>query len=39
MTDIGTRKADHIDLALQPKHQAQQGSGLDRVCFEHNPLP
>jgi isopentenyl-diphosphate delta-isomerase len=39
MTDIGTRKADHIALALQPKHQAQQDSGFDRVCFEPNPLP
>jgi isopentenyl-diphosphate Delta-isomerase len=39
MTDIRNRKADHIALALQPKHQAQQSSGFDRLRFEPNPLP
>ncbi len=39
MTDIRTRKADHIELALEPKHQARQGSGFDRLGFEPNPLP
>jgi isopentenyl-diphosphate delta-isomerase len=39
MTDIRTRKADHIALALEPKHQARQGSGFDRLCFEPIPLP
>ena len=39
MTDIRARKADHIALALQQKHQAQQRSGFDQLCFEPNPLP
>jgi isopentenyl-diphosphate delta-isomerase len=39
MTDIRARKADHITLALKPKHQAQQASGFDRLCFEPNALP
>jgi isopentenyl-diphosphate delta-isomerase len=39
MTDIRTRKADHIELALKSMHQSQQGAGLDRLCFEPNPLP
>jgi isopentenyl-diphosphate delta-isomerase len=39
LTDIRTRKADHITLALEPKHQALQGSRFDRLCFEPNPLP
>jgi len=39
MTDIRTRKADHIELALKSTHQSQQGAGLDRLCFEPNPLP
>ncbi|MDA9919573.1 type 2 isopentenyl-diphosphate Delta-isomerase, partial [Porticoccaceae bacterium] len=37
--DISNRKADHIALALQQKHQAQHGSGFDRLRFEPNPLP
>ncbi|MBT5387250.1 MAG: type 2 isopentenyl-diphosphate Delta-isomerase [Porticoccaceae bacterium] len=39
MTDISSRKADHIELALQSEHQAQQGSGFDRLRFEHSALP
>jgi isopentenyl-diphosphate delta-isomerase len=39
MTDITNRKADHIKLALQLKHQGQQGSSFDRLRFEPNPLP
>ena len=39
MTDIRTRKSDHITLALEPKHQALQGSRFDRLGFEPNPLP
>ncbi len=39
MTDISSRKADHITLALQTEHQSQQGSGFDRLRFEPNPLP
>ena len=39
MTDISSRKADHINLALQSEHQSQQGSGFDRLRFEPNPLP
>ena len=39
MTDIHTRKADHIALALQPKHQAHYGANFDSIRFEPNPLP
>jgi len=39
MSDISSRKADHIQLALQPQHQAPIGSGFDRLEFEHNALP
>ena len=39
MTDINSRKADHIALASEVKHQAAQGSGFDRLRFEPNPLP
>ena len=39
MTDIRTRKADHIALSLQTKHQTSYGPGLDRLNFEPNPLP
>ena len=39
MTDIRTRKTDHIALSLQTKHQALHGPGLDRLSFEPNPLP
>lgn len=39
MTDISSRKADHIELALQSEHQSQQGAGFDHVRFEPNPLP
>jgi|TARA_B110000902_G_C14289725_1_gene580351 isopentenyl-diphosphate delta-isomerase len=39
MTDIHTRKTDHIALSLQTKHQALHGPGLDRLIFEPNPLP
>ena len=39
MTDIRSRKADHITLSLQPEHQGQGGPGLDCLCFEPNPLP
>jgi isopentenyl-diphosphate delta-isomerase len=39
MTDIRTRKTDHIALSLQPKNQALHGPGLDRLSFEPNPLP
>ena len=39
MTDIRTRKADHIELALKSMHQSQQGAGFDRLSFEPNPLP
>ena len=30
MTDIRTRKTDHIALSLQPQHQALHGPGLDK---------
>ncbi|MFT7389406.1 MAG: isopentenyl-diphosphate delta-isomerase [Candidatus Endobugula sp.] len=39
MTDIRSRKVDHIALSLQAKHQAVHGPGLDRLIFEPNPLP
>ena len=39
MTDIRTRKTDHIALSLQPQHQALHGPGLDRLSFKPNPLP
>ena len=39
MTDISARKTDHINLALQPQHQAGASAGFDRVRFEHNCLP
>lgn len=39
MTDISQRKADHIHLALQAKHQATGSTGLDAIRFEHNCLP
>lgn len=39
MTDIRSRKTDHIALSLQPKHQTLHGPGLDRLNFEPNPLP
>jgi isopentenyl-diphosphate delta-isomerase len=39
MTDISSRKADHINLALQSEHQSPHGSGFDRLRFEPNPLP
>ena len=39
MTDINSRKTDHIALASKAKHQAAQGSGFDRLRFEPNPLP
>ena len=39
MTDISARKADHINLALQPRHQTGASAGFDRVRFEHNSLP
>ena len=39
MSDISSRKDDHIQLALQPRHQASSGSGFDRLEFEHNALP
>jgi isopentenyl-diphosphate delta-isomerase len=39
MTDIRTRKADHIELALKSMHQSHQGAGFDRLSFEPNPLP
>ncbi|TWX73578.1 type 2 isopentenyl-diphosphate Delta-isomerase [Colwellia sp. C1TZA3] len=39
MTDIRTRKADHITLALQSTHQSSQGAGFDRIRFEPNPMP
>jgi isopentenyl-diphosphate Delta-isomerase len=39
MTDISKRKADHINLALQPSHQAANSAGFDGVRFEHNCLP
>lgn len=39
MSDISSRKDDHIQLALQSRHQAVAGSGFDRMEFEHNALP
>ena len=36
---ISDRKADHIALALQDRHQSPQGAGFDRLRFEPNPLP
>ena len=38
MTDIRTRKTDHIALSLQPQHQALHGPGLDRLSFEPKPI-
>ena len=39
MTETSQRKADHINLALQAKHQAATSAGFDLVQFEHNALP
>ena len=39
MTDITNRKADHISLAMQSKHQAKQSAGFERIRFEPNSLP
>ena len=39
MSDIETRKTDHIDLALKSEHQSQADSSFDRIRFEHNALP
>lgn len=33
------RKADHIQLALDPQNQAQALSGLEQLRFEHTALP
>ena len=38
MTDINSRKTDHIALASKAKHQAAQGSGFDRLRFEPKPM-
>jgi isopentenyl-diphosphate delta-isomerase len=38
MTDISSRKDDHIQLALKPDHQGA-GAGFDRLIFEPNALP
>ncbi|MDC3261709.1 type 2 isopentenyl-diphosphate Delta-isomerase [bacterium] len=38
MTDISSRKDDHIQLALKPDHQGAD-SGFDRLMFEPNALP
>jgi isopentenyl-diphosphate delta-isomerase len=39
MSEIGKRKADHIELALMPEHQGLARSTFDSICFEHNALP
>jgi len=40
MSDIGTRKSEHLDIVLNGDVQAQAGqSGLDRVRFEHVAAP
>lgn len=39
MSEIGKRKADHIELALKPEHQGLANSPFDSICFEHNALP
>ena len=39
MTDISQRRADHINLALDAKHQADQSAGFEQIRFIHNALP
>jgi isopentenyl-diphosphate delta-isomerase len=39
MTNISNRKDDHIQLALETRHQSQSGSYFDRLTFEHSGLP
>lgn len=39
MGDISNRKEDHINLALQNKHQCQDSNGFDQFQFEPNPIP
>lgn len=39
MSEIGKRKADHIELALMSEHQGLARSTFDSICFEHNALP
>jgi isopentenyl-diphosphate delta-isomerase len=39
MSEIGKRKADHIELALMFEHQGLARSTFDSICFEHNALP
>ncbi|MDB4077495.1 type 2 isopentenyl-diphosphate Delta-isomerase [Porticoccaceae bacterium] len=39
MTNISNRKDDHIQLALEARHQSQSGSHFDRLTFEHSGLP
>jgi isopentenyl-diphosphate delta-isomerase len=39
MTNISKRKDDHIQLALEARHQSQLGSRFDRLTFEHSGLP
>ena len=39
MANISNRKDDHIQLALETRHQSQFGSHFDRLTFEHSGLP
>lgn len=39
MTDIRSRKADHIALSLQSRHKALHGQGRHRLSFGLNALP
>ncbi|MFW2421762.1 MAG: type 2 isopentenyl-diphosphate Delta-isomerase [Porticoccaceae bacterium] len=38
-TKIQSRKDEHLDLALQRRHQSKDSSAIDAVLFEHNALP
>ena len=39
MTDIRSRKGDHIALAMNSNHQSKAKSSFDLIHFEHNPMP
>ena len=39
MEGFESRKADHLKLALDPRMEAQGGSGLDRIHLIHEALP
>lgn len=39
MTDIGSRKKDHVELTLDESTQYDHSSGFDEYQFVHNALP